>query len=146
MSINYNLEISKLSGQVKTLAEHIQNDPSLKRGEKILYLQRLIADIKPAQKIFQELKLNLEKYAKKHLEDTGDGTSDPIQLDGAEVFVKYIYHKPQLDPAKLKNELEKVYEERGEEFNEEMFSKESTPRKQVIIQNPLDAHGENSEK
>ena len=135
--MNYNLEIAKIGAMFNALASTIQNDPELKRGEKFLLLQRIFLELKPTQKHFENIEKEIKSFAKENLHDTGEGKSEPVEFEGAEVLVKYIYKKPTLDSEKLKTELERAYQEIGTEFNQADFEKPSTPSQKVIIQSIL---------
>lgn len=86
----YNEKLSKLAGLFSQVASEISNDTTLLRGEKFLILQRLVADITPTLKAFDEVKKEIEDFAKNELLDNGTGKSDEIKFEGASVFTKYI--------------------------------------------------------
>jgi hypothetical protein len=130
----YNTKLSQLAGLATAFASEIENDENLKLGEKFLLLQRFFGDTAKMQKSFDIVKKEIEEYAKTNLADNGSGKSPEVQFEGASVLVKYSYPKPTLDSEKLKTELERAYSEIGADFDELQFVKESTPRKQVIIQ------------
>lgn len=131
---SYNQKLSQLAGLCTAFASEIENDTNLKSGEKFLLLQRFFADTTKITKTFENIKKEIENKAKETLFDSGNGKSEETEIDGASVFVKYSYPKPTLDGEKLAVELERAYSEIGANFRIEDFQKESTPRKQVIIQ------------
>jgi hypothetical protein len=133
----YNDKISKLAGLFTQVASEIQNDPELKQGEKFLLLQRLMADIAPATKAYDKMKKELETEAKQLIQCNGDKQSEPIELHGAEVVIKYSYPAPTLDSNKLEIELQRAYAEIGTEYNQNDFVKPTTVRQTVIIQSIL---------
>ena len=137
MSKNYNETIAKLGALVNATASEISNDNSLLKGEKYLLLQRILLEIKPLQKNFENIEEELKGHALKNLKDEGSGESKTLDFEGAEILIKYSYPKPTLDAELLKEELARVYAEINTEFNEYQFLKESTPRKRVIIQKKL---------
>jgi hypothetical protein len=134
----YNEKLSKLAGLFSQVASEISNDTTLLRGEKFLILQRLVADITPALKAFEEVKKEMEEYAKIVLLDNGTGKSDEIKFEGASLLVKYSYPKPMLDGELLALACEQAYAEIGTPFEKDKFLKESTPRKSVVIQSILE--------
>jgi hypothetical protein len=139
MSIdNYNERLAKLAGLTLALSKEIENDTNLKKGEKFLLLQRYFADTILVKKSFEKIKKEFENFAKENLYDTGDGTSQEVEVEGVSILVKYSYPKDTLDAEKLKEELERTYAELNIEFDEKKFLKTTTPRRQVIIQSILE--------
>lgn len=134
----YNTKLSQLAGLFVQTASEIVNDTNLKKGEQFLILQRLVADITPALKTFEEVKKEIEDFAKNELLDNGTGKSDELEFEGASVLVKYSYPKPTLDSELLAVACEQAYAEIGTPFEKDKFLKESTPRKSVVIQSILD--------
>ena len=134
----YNTKISQLAGLFTQTASEIVNDNNLKKGEKFLLLQRLVADITPALKTYEEIKKEIEEYAKNVLLDNGTGKSDELEFEGASLLVKYSYPKPTLDGELLAIACEQAYAEIGTPFEKDKFFKESTPRKSVVIQSILE--------
>ena len=134
----YNTRLSQLAGLFSQVASEISNDTTLLKGEKFLILQRLIADITPTLKTFDEVKKEIEDFAKNELLDNGTGKSDEIKFEGASLLVKYSYPKPTLDGELLAIACEQAYAEIGTPFEKDKFLKESTPRKSVVIQSILE--------
>jgi hypothetical protein len=134
----YNTRLSQLAGLFSQVASEISNDTTLLRGEKFLVLQRLVADITPALKAFEQAKKEIEEYAKNVLLDNGSGKSDELEFEGASLIVKYSYPKPTLDGELLAVACEQAYAEIGTPFEKDKFLKESTPRKSVVIQSILE--------
>ena len=134
----YNTKLSQLAGLFTHSASEIVNDDSLLKGQKFLILQRLIADITPTLKAFEEVKKEIEDFAKNQLIDNGNGKSEETNFEGASVFIKYVYSKPKLNAEKLSESLQQAFAEIGTKFNEKEFLKETTPKKTVVIQSILD--------
>lgn len=134
----YNEKLSKLAGLFSQVASEISNDTTLLKGEKFLILQRLIADITPALKAYKEVKKEIEDFAKNELSDNGTGKSDEVKFEGASLLVKYSYPEPTLDGELLAIACEQAYAEIGTPFEKDKFLKESTPRKNVVIQSILE--------
>jgi hypothetical protein len=135
---NYFKKISQLSGLFTAFVKEIELDEDLKQGEKFLILQQLMSGVEPANKSYEKQKSKLKTIAENLCPDDGTGKTEPVEFEGAEIFVKYSYPKPTLDSEKLKTELQRAYSEIGVEFTEETFLKKSTVRKTVIIQSILD--------
>ena len=138
MENKYNTKLSQLGGLFTQTASEIMNDPELKTGEKFLLLQRLVADIAPATKQYEKLKKDIEKTAKDLLIPNGDKQSEPIEIEGAEVIIKYSYPPDTLDANKLEEALQQAYAEIGTDYRQDRFTKPSTIRQTVIIQSILD--------
>jgi hypothetical protein len=134
---HYNQQIAKIGALLNATASEISNDTNLKKGEKFLFLQRIFVELKPLQKNFEKIEKEFKEFAFENLQDKGDNESEPVEFEGAEVLVKYIYKKPTLDSEKLKTELERAYTEIGVEFKESDFEKPTTPSQKVIIQSIL---------
>ena len=134
----YNTKLSQLGGLFTQTASEIMNDPELKTGEKFLLLQRLVADIAPATKTFEKVKKDIEKRAKEMLLPNGEKQSETIEIEGAEVLIKYAYPPDTLDANKLEEALQQAYAEIGSVYKQERFTKPSTIRQTVIIQSILD--------
>lgn len=134
----YNTKLSQLAGLVTAFASEIENDTDLKSGEKFLLLQRFMVDINKVIKTYEKSKKSLESFAKENLKDLGDGKSQEIDFEGANIFVKYSYPKPSLNAEKLKVDLENAFAEIGTEFKESEYLKESTLRQSVVIQSILE--------
>jgi len=132
-----NEKISKLAGLFSQVASEIQNDPTLKQGEKFLLLQRLMADIKPATQAYDKMKKDIEKGVKSLVHCNGEKQSEPIEYDGAEIIIKYSYPPDSLDAVKLEKALQDAYSEIGAEYDSSEFTKPSTIRQTVIIQSIL---------
>ena len=137
MPDKYNTKLSQLAGLFTQTASEVVNDTSLLKGQKFLVLQRLIADITPALKAFEEVKKEIEDFAKNQLLDNGSGKSDETNFEGASLLVKYSYPKPTLDSELLAIACQQAYAEIGTPFEKDNFLKESTPRKSVVIQSIL---------
>ena len=137
MTDKYNTKISQLSGLFQQTVTEIIGDSTLKQGEKFLILQQLIAGITPATKQFDKVKKQIEEFAKAELSDNGTGVSDEFDYEGSTLLVKYAYPKPSLDGEKLATELERAYAELNTQFDIQMYQKEATPRRTVIIQSKL---------
>ena len=137
MNDKYNTKISQLSGLFTQTVTEIIGDSTLKQGEKFLIVQQLIAGITPATKQFDKVKKQIEEFAKAELSDNGTGVSDEFDYEGSTLLVKYAYPKPSLDGEKLATELERAYAELNTAFDIQMYQKETTPRKTVIIQSKL---------
>ena len=134
MTNNYNTQIAKLGAMFNAVASEITNDETLKLGEKFLLLQRMFLELKPLEKNFKATEKEIKEVAINTLHDTGNGKSEAMEYEGAEIIVKYSYPKPSLDSELLKKELERAYADLNVEYNENNFIKESTPRKTVVIQ------------
>jgi hypothetical protein len=133
----YNTKLSQLAGLITAFASEIENDKTLKQGEKFLILQRIFVDLKPLEKAFSNSKKEIENWAKNNLHDNGDGKSEETEFDGASVFVKYSYPKPTIDTDKVVEDFSRLLADYNREFDKSQYEKLSTPRKQVIIQSIL---------
>jgi hypothetical protein len=134
MSDKYNTQLSQLAGLIKTFASEIENDSTLMEGEKFLILQRIFVDLKPLEKAFENSKKEIENWAKDNLFDFGDGKSQEIDYQGANIHVKYSYPKPTIDTDKVVEDYSRLLADYNREFDKSQYEKESTPRRQVIIQ------------
>lgn len=137
MTDKYNIKLSQLAGLITAFASEIENDTNLKQGEKFLILQRIFVDLKPLEKSFENSKKEIEIWAKENLQDVGDGKSQETEFDGASVFVKYSYPKPTIDTDKVVNDYSRLLADYNLKFDKTQYLKETTPRKQVIIQSIL---------
>lgn len=137
MKKDYNTKLSQLAGLATAFASEIENDISLKSGEKFLLLQRFFADIAKLTKAFEKMKKEIEVIAKETLYDKGDGKSEEMEIEGASVMIKFAYSKPKLNAELLKKELIRAYADLNIEFEENKYLVDTTPRKTVIIQSKI---------
>lgn len=130
MMSDYNTKLSQLAGLATAFASEIQNDQSLKEGEKFLLLQRFFCDIKPLEKVFKEQDNFFKDWAKNNLKD-----GDIKEFEGVEVTIKYNKPPaPALDANLVYNELERVYSELNYDIDKTRFLTQREPAKKITIQ------------
>jgi cell division protein YceG involved in septum cleavage len=134
MTDKYNKQLSQLAGLITAFASEIENDTNLLKGEKFLILQRIFADLKPLEKAFENAKKEIENWTKDNLHDQGEGKSKEVEMEGASVFVKYSYPKPTIDTNRVIEDFSRLLADYNQEFDKTKYEKQSTPRKQIIIQ------------
>ena len=131
-------KLSQLTGLISAFAEEIDLNKELKIGEKFVILQRVFANLKPLQRAFDSQKKELENLAKDQLRDLGNGTSESITVEGAELMIKYSYPKPSLDSDKLETDYIRLLADYNLDYDRNSYNIESKPRQTVIIQSILD--------
>lgn len=129
-------DIAKAGAMINAIASQIFNS-DLPEGEKFLELQQLMLELTPTIKKYEKQKDTIAKWAKSELIDYGDGKSQLVDYEGAEVYVKYSYAKPTLDTDKIVEDYTRILGDYNQEFNPEKYYKPSTPRQTVVIQSKI---------